>query len=203
VRRRGRTLEQAIFDAVVEQMNATGFAGLTMEGVAAGARTGKAALYRRWQCKEDLVVDALNHALPSFESQPDTGNLRDDIVAVMGQMLDVINSNAGTAIINLMGELDRDHEFAKTLHARVLAPRKTSMHTIIERAADRGELERTAVSPFVVEAGPALVLHHLFCYGPPIDRSVAEAIVDEVVLPLLHTHRTETAADPKATRAKT
>lgn len=202
VRRRGSTLEQAIFDAVVEQMSLAGFAGLTMEGIAACAHTGKAALYRRWQCKEDLVVDALNHMLPSFEDEPNTGNLRDDIVGVMDHMLDIINSTAGCAIMNLMGELDRDHEFVKTLNERVLAPRKTMMTRIIKRAADRGELDTTSVSPLVIEAGPALVLHHLFCYGPPIDHSMAEAVVDEVVLPLLHTHLVKSSA-ATATHART
>lgn len=202
VRRRGSTLQQAIFDAVVEQMNTAGFAGLTMEGIASCAHTGKAALYRRWQCKEDLVVDALNHVLPSFENEPDTGNLRDDIVGVMDHMLDIINSAAGCAIMNLMGELDRDHEFAKTLNERVLAPRKTMMTRIIKRAVERGELGTTAVSPLVIEAGPALVLHHLFCYGPPIEHSVAEAVVDDVVLPLLRSHLAKSAAT-KPTRART
>ncbi|HEV8371711.1 MAG TPA: hypothetical protein VGR68_00790, partial [Actinomycetota bacterium] len=42
-RRRGQTLEQAIFDAVIDQLQAVGYTGLTMEGVAACAQTGKAA----------------------------------------------------------------------------------------------------------------------------------------------------------------
>src|SRR4029453_19295342 len=83
-RRRGQTLERAIFDAVLDQLQTVGYVGLTMEGVAARAHTpcappphrprgggrgglrvegvpprahtGKAALYRRWPRKEDLVV---------------------------------------------------------------------------------------------------------------------------------------------------
>jgi AcrR family transcriptional regulator len=54
-RRRGQTLEHAIFDAVLDQLQTVGYVGLTMEGVAAAAHTGKAALYRRWPRKEDLV----------------------------------------------------------------------------------------------------------------------------------------------------
>jgi AcrR family transcriptional regulator len=47
-RRRGQILEHAIFDAVLDQLQTVGYTGLTMEGVAACAHTGKAALYRRW-----------------------------------------------------------------------------------------------------------------------------------------------------------
>ena len=184
-RRRGPTLEQAIFDAVLQQVNTVGFFGLTMEGVAACAHTGKAALYRRWTCKEDLVVDALNHVLPSFDRPPDTGNVRDDIAAIFRAMLQMINSTAGCAILGLIGELDRTHHFVKTLEARVLAPRKAMMIEVLERAVARGEIAADAVNPFVAEAGPALIVHQLFCAGPPVEESYAENVLDFVVMPLL------------------
>src|SRR5215510_10510584 len=79
-RRRGAALEQAIYDAVLDQLQAVGYVGLTMEGVAARAHTGKAALYRRWPRKEDLVVDALEHTLPSPTDLPDHGEVRDDLL---------------------------------------------------------------------------------------------------------------------------
>ena len=40
LRRRGPVLEQAILEAALEQLSTVGWNGLTMEGVAAGARTG-------------------------------------------------------------------------------------------------------------------------------------------------------------------
>lgn len=72
-RRRGAALERAILDAALEQLSTVGWNGLTMEGVAAGAQTGKAAVYRRWPSKEDLVADALRAGLPNFASAPDLG----------------------------------------------------------------------------------------------------------------------------------
>ena len=60
-------LERAILDAALEQLSTVGWNGLTMEGVAAGAQTGKAAVYRRWPSKEDLVVDALQAGLPHLD----------------------------------------------------------------------------------------------------------------------------------------
>ena len=47
-RRRGKQLEDALYDATLAELAAVGYGGLTMEGIAAQARTGKAALYRRW-----------------------------------------------------------------------------------------------------------------------------------------------------------
>lgn len=73
MRRRGKELEQAIFEAALDQLTSGGFARLTMEGVASAARTGKAALYRRWASKVDLVVDALDSTLPRPADTPTSG----------------------------------------------------------------------------------------------------------------------------------
>ncbi|MFD0530101.1 TetR/AcrR family transcriptional regulator [Kitasatospora arboriphila] len=72
-RRRGRALEAAIFEATLELLVSGGFARLTMEGVAGAAQTGKAALYRRWASKADLVVHALGATLPPPWTSPTSG----------------------------------------------------------------------------------------------------------------------------------
>jgi AcrR family transcriptional regulator len=185
IRRRGAALEQAIFEAVFDEMVAVGLVGLTMEGIATRARTGKAALYRRWSSVEDLVVDALDKSLPSTELPPDTGDVRADIIDVLCRLVAVMNSPTGGALQCLMGELDRNPEFAATLHERVLAPRKTIMLAVLQRAADRGEIPQSAVTPMLCEVGPSLLLHRLVAQGPPIDSAYVEAVIDEVVMPLL------------------
>jgi AcrR family transcriptional regulator len=184
-RRRGDTLKDAIFRAVLAQMSVHGFSGLTMEGVASCAHTGKAALYRRWSCKEDLVVEALNHVLPQVDSPPDSGDLRSDLAAVLAVMRDSINSPAGCAVLGIMGELDRDHEFVKTIKERVLAPRKRSILAVLQRAADRGEIPPDAVTPLVAETAPALVLMRVIGEGPPVTAAYIDQILDDVMMPLL------------------
>jgi AcrR family transcriptional regulator len=60
-RRRGQELENALLDAAWEELVTAGFASLTMESVAARAKTGVAVLYRRWPNKGDLVLAAIDH----------------------------------------------------------------------------------------------------------------------------------------------
>jgi AcrR family transcriptional regulator len=184
-RRRGQTLEQAIFDAVIDQLQAVGYTGLTMEGVAACAQTGKAALYRRWPGKEDLVVDALDHALPSVEELPDHGDVRDDLLDLLRQMAAMVNSATGCALQCLLGEIDRDHPFARLLHERVFAPRKQIFLAVLRRAADRGQVRAEAASQLVAEVGPALVAQRFLADGPPVPDAYVVSVVDDVVMPLL------------------
>jgi AcrR family transcriptional regulator len=185
MRRRGETLERAIYDAVFDQLQTVGYVGLTMEGVAAGAHTGKAALYRRWPRKEDLVVDALEHALPSPADLPDHGDVREDLLDLLRRLAAMLNSPTGCALQCLMAEIDRDHPFARLLHQRVKEPRKQMFLNLLRRAADRGQVRPEAASPLVAEVGPALVMQRFLAEGPPVPDDYVVSVVDDVVMPLL------------------
>ena len=106
LRRRGAVLERAILDAALEQLSTVGWNGLTMEGVAAGAQTGKAAVYRRWPSKEDLVADALKSGLPRLDRAPDLGSVREDLLALCRSARDAMFSLPGSAVRAVIHECD-------------------------------------------------------------------------------------------------
>ena len=86
-RRRGEELENALLDAAWEELATAGFASLTMESVAARAKTGVAVLYRRWPNKDDLVLAAIDHYRRTHPVEtPDTGTLRGDLLALLGEL---------------------------------------------------------------------------------------------------------------------
>jgi len=184
-RRRGETLEQAIFQAVLDQLQSVGYARLTMEGVAGCARTGKAALYRRWPRKEDLVVDALDHAMPSLTDLPDHGDVREDLLELLRRTAAMVNSTTGCALRCLLAEVDREHPFARLLHERVFAPRKRAFRAVLQRAADRGQLRADAAGQLAADVGPALVIQRFLAEGPPVPDDYVVSVLDEVILPLL------------------
>ena len=184
-RRRGAALETAIYEAVLQQLSTVGFGAMTIEGIAAAARTGKAAIYRRWPSKEELVADTLDNVLPAIELPPDTGSVRSDLAEIFTVLMDMMASPAGGAMQALMGELGQDHEFITTLHERVFAPRKALMTEIFLRGVARGDVAPDAVKPVVVEVGPALLVHRLLTFGPPIDPAYMASVLDDVVMPLI------------------
>ncbi len=53
--------EQQILDATLEVLADVGYDRLTMDAVAALAKASKATLYRRWNNKVSLVIEALQH----------------------------------------------------------------------------------------------------------------------------------------------
>jgi AcrR family transcriptional regulator len=63
-RRRGEALQNALLDAAWEELQAGGYAKLTIERVAERAGTSRAVIYRRWRNRYELVIAALRHRQP-------------------------------------------------------------------------------------------------------------------------------------------
>ena len=76
--KRDGDLDLALLDATIDVLCESGFAGMTMDMVAARVGAGKASVYRRWQSKVDLVKSAIEHlsTRSAVDTAPDTGSLR-------------------------------------------------------------------------------------------------------------------------------
>jgi AcrR family transcriptional regulator len=79
-RPRSAVVHQAILEAARDLLVETGYAGLSMDRVAARAGVGKQTVYRRWASKAPLVAEAVLDAHGSA-TPPDTGDLDRDLRA--------------------------------------------------------------------------------------------------------------------------
>lgn len=182
-RRRGDVLETAIFDAVLTELADVGYGRMTMERIAARARTAKSSLYRRWSSLEDLVLAAADTAMAHPERVPETGDLRSELVAALTLMAETISSPTGRAVTSILGEINRSAKLRKVAEEGFLEPRIRAATAIFERAEARGEIRAGAVTPYVVQTGPALVLHLAVIRGRTLSRTDVEDIVDQVIMP--------------------
>ncbi|WP_371499603.1 TetR/AcrR family transcriptional regulator [Kitasatospora sp. NBC_00374] len=186
-RRRGRALEVAIFDAALDQLTSGGFARMTMEGVAGAAHTGKAALYRRWASKADLVVDALGSTLPPPTDIPDLGSVRDELVQLTAYLGEMMNSRAGTAVRALMAELDHEQvvPFKGFVLSRVIEPVTEAMLAILRRGEERGDVRRGAATSLVADVAPAMLLYRAKVWDGPLDTEFCRELAEQVLLPMV------------------
>jgi AcrR family transcriptional regulator len=184
-RRRGEALNEAIFQAVLDELAEVGYARLTMERVAERARAGKASIYRRWPSRVELVMDAVYHVLPDPSSAPDTGTLRGDVLVVLRETGRLLSGPAGEALRGLLSEALADETRAAVFRRRSHGLGRRMMQEVARRAVERGEIDARAVTPRRLDVGQALLRQHFLFAGPPIPDDLVVEIVDEVVVPLL------------------
>ncbi|MCX5384095.1 TetR/AcrR family transcriptional regulator [Streptomyces sp. NBC_00083] len=184
-RRRGEELESAILLATLDELGEVGYASLTMERVAVRARTGKAAVYRRWPSRAQLVVDACRLGKISEVDLPDTGELRGDVLVLLRQMAVNMASPLGGIMRGLLAEMTRDAELAELIRQRIHTVRPSTVQIVLERAVERGEVEPWVLTSRRATVATDLLRNQFLLFGAPVEDDFITEIVDDVYLPLL------------------
>jgi len=179
-----RSRGEAILEAALEVLSESGYDRMTMDMVAARARAGKGALYRRWPSKAELVVDALAFQHPTLPD-PDTGSLLGDLEGLLSCKEPSDGDFFKTSIVaGLATACSRDPELAGAFREWFLETGYGVLRLILERAVDRGEIPKERDLELIIEIVPALFVSRLLTSGKPPDLAFARRIVDEVIYPL-------------------
>jgi AcrR family transcriptional regulator len=175
--------EDEILDATVELLMEVGYDRLTMDAVAKRARASKATLYRRWETKPSLVVEALVRAKSApHVSDHDTGSLRSDLLSTYCGH-EGMNSAATGAMGAVITALATDPEFAEEFREKFIAPKVAISEAIYHRAQERGEIRDDIDVELIAPSLPAILMHRAFILGILPDDATIERVVDHVILP--------------------
>lgn len=175
--------EDEILDACVDLLLELGYDRLTMDAVAKRARASKATLYRRWESKASLVVDALVRAKSAPDiSDHDTGSLRGDLLSTFCGSRGM--NEAATQVMGaVVTALSTDPEFAAQFREKFIAPKIAVNLTIYNRAIERGEIDADIDLELIGPALAGILLHRMFILGVPPDDATITRVVDHVILP--------------------
>ena len=185
-RRRGPGLEAAILEAAWDELTEAGYAALTMESVAARAKTSRAVLYRRWPSRPELVVAALRqHTNFTSPEAFDTGTLRGDILALLRHMSTRVGEIAGVLSFLLSASAEEAGISPAVLRERAIAGEPSALDAMLRRAAARGEIGPGEVSPRIAAVAVDLVRHDLIMNQAPVPDADLAQIVDDIYLPLI------------------
>ena len=143
----GNTLQlrvsEALANATLQELAATRYARLTVEGVARRAGVGKAAVYRRWPSKQEMTMSALSQLVVPTANVPDLGSLQDDLKAALHALHDwLVHPVYGPIIPDLTSAAAHDAGLTEALWREVGQPRRELASAVLVRGMERGELAR-------------------------------------------------------------
>ncbi|ORW86706.1 transcriptional regulator [Mycobacterium sp. IEC1808] len=182
-RRRGEVLERALYEATLVELAEVGYGGLTMEGIAARAHTGKAALYRRWCSKHDLVHAALVYALPPTPEPRSGRSARENLLTMFTSHRDMLAGKTTFPGMYVVQQLLHEPEMRTIFADAVVAPRLKVIESILQAAVEDGDLDPATITPLTARVGPALINQHFLLTGDPPNRRELAMVVDTVIPP--------------------
>ena len=181
-RPRSDASRSAILKAAYEILRECGFAGFTVEGVAARAGAGKATIYRWWSTKGTLAVEAFLVALsPKLDTAPPTSSAVADLRTHVHRAATIYRGRAGQLLRELIALGQEDQETSRLLRTEFVAPRYGEAIRLLRRARESGELHADVDIEVLADALWGPIFHRVLVSHMPIDRRYIDKLLDLVL----------------------
>jgi AcrR family transcriptional regulator len=182
-RPRSAVADAAIVRATLELLLEDGYRALTMEQVRARAGVGKATLYRRYGSKQEVVAHAIRHLNQPLDT-PDTGTVREDILAIARMVLaGAERVQFASFVPRLLAEAAGDAEMHAIFYENLVAPRRAVMGAVLRRGVERGELRADLDVELAIDVLTGPWVYRLLISGgdPAVYRLDPTALLDLVL----------------------
>lgn len=160
---------QAMLKATLELLGEVGFDTMSIDAIAARAGVGKTTIYRRYASKAELVADAIESIREEIVI-PDTGNLQDDMDALIQNAAQITLSPLGRqTVAMIISSASSNAQFAQIYWTKYLQPRRKAFAIVLERAKARNEILVDVDSDLVFDTMSGIMLYALIF--PPTSES--------------------------------
>lgn len=182
-----RSLDAVILEAALAGVAENGYDQLSMDDIASRARVGKAAIYRRWPSKAEVVADAIAHWRRGVGpvDPPNTGSLRGDIDALVAAVPDFEAADQETIriIVGVATAAMHHPVLAAALDDLVLSRPRQLIRVMLDHAVARGEVPAGRDLTLIPDVAMGLNVLRVMT-GRPVDRVFVRRVLEDVVLPL-------------------
>lgn len=154
-RPRDSQIDHAIAAATRAILAERGYAKLTVDAVAARAGIGKAAIYRRFATKQEMIFAATVHDMEE-PPPPDSGSLRGDLEAIGEVIASQLSTAPPDVLHGLLADIHGDAKLGARFTGTFIERERFVIDTVLARAVERGELA----------AAPDAAIVHALLLGP-------------------------------------
>ena len=204
-RRRDPALDTAILEAAIEVVAEVGYERMTMDMVALRAKAGKAAAYRRWKSKADLIIDAVAHLKRTqvdLDALPDTGTLRGDLLGLFKPSSVREGERKMRVMAGLASALSQHPELAEAGNAAIVEPWANANLRLMERAVARGEIQSEADIRTASQVMPSIAAYRALIQRKPFELQFLTSVIDGVLMPAIGIAKAVAPSTPSKPKIK-
>jgi AcrR family transcriptional regulator len=177
---RSARVRAAVLKATFEELADVGYGEFSFERVAERAGVHKTTVYRRWEDKESLILDAMLERGLEVVPIPDTGSLRSDLLEFGKAIVANVSDPGVEATMRAVASIgDRSSPLAEASH-RFRRARLELASPIVERAIARGEISPDADPELLLEAIGAPIYFRLLLSDGRLDDAFVERLAELV-----------------------
>ncbi|QFZ19795.1 TetR/AcrR family transcriptional regulator [Saccharothrix syringae] len=175
---RSEDARRAVLEAADDLVAERGFAGVTVEGIAARAGVAKQTIYRWWPSKVDVLLEAFGDDLAQHLTPPDLGDLGDELREHLHRLAEFLTrSDPGAVYRALVGQAQHDPDLAARLRTGHLARQRERDRLPLLRAVERGDLPPDLDTDLAVDQLVGPVHHRVLVTGEPVPRAFTDELV--------------------------
>ncbi len=183
-RPRSEEARQALLDATARLMEEMPIRKITIGGIAKEAGVGKPTIYRWWNSKCAIVMDAfLATAAPQIPF-PKSGSAVDALTLQVKRVIKLLRCRSGRIVAEMVGEGQSDphilEEFRDRFFSRLLAPARA----VIEQGKGSGEFDEGLDTDLALDLIYGPIYYRLLVGHQPLDDRFAKALPIRVIAAL-------------------
>ncbi|MEU5915439.1 TetR/AcrR family transcriptional regulator [Streptomyces sp. NPDC047141] len=171
-------MRAAVLEATIAELAKTGYAALTVEGVAQRAGVHKTTIYRNWKDADGLVTDALAGRFATDIPVPDTGTVESDLRALARSLVATMTTGQGRALLTaVLSDAVRLPQLAE-IKRDLFEARFRQAEPVVTRAIARGELPAETDPAELLKTLAAPIYFRLVFTSEPVDEATADRATD-------------------------
>ena len=160
--------------AAISELAESGYAGTTVERIAARAGVAKTTIYRRWGGLNGLLADLMAQYAAREIPVPDTGHLDSDLRALAREIVASLQHPAIRAAFGSIVAAAIQDQAAQEVLSRFIAARTATMTVIVRRASQRGDVPDGTDAAEVLQIVTAQIYYRLFIAGEQPSQAMAD-----------------------------
>ncbi|WP_329064819.1 TetR/AcrR family transcriptional regulator [Amycolatopsis sp. NBC_01480] len=177
-RKRSEQSRDAILAATLELIVEVGYAGLTVEGIAARSGAGKQTVYRWWPSKADVLMEALATKADLIVPVPDHGSFAEDLREFLVATFALgTKQPVSDTLRALMAQAQLDPVFGDRFREDFLSRRREVLDRIVTRAVERDELPDGLKRGTVLDVVFGTLWYRLLATHEPLGPELADELV--------------------------
>lgn len=176
----------AILGATLKLLETTPLQQISIESIAREAGVGKATIYRWWNSKAAVVIDAFLHTHVSHTPMPKGGSPREALTRHVHLLIEEYGGWSGRIVSQILAEGQGDAGVLREFRERFWYGRRAVVREVIEDARRLGEFRTDIDTELQMDILYAPVYFRLLMGHLPLDKKFADthcAAIMEMMAP--------------------